>query len=112
MVVCVSARLKQLYVEQDYLLKMIEDLEKKAQLGTTSEVTYTLLRKKYETNLVNVEEEIFEKMHDHDHQKKVRRKKKTKTKTAPVKNPNIIRIKKRKKRMLSSQHKPNAQHGE
>ena len=94
MVVSVSARLKQLYVEQDYLLKMIDDLEKKAQLGTTSDFTYTMLRKKYENSLVNVEEEIFKKKHERKRQKKVRRKKKTKAKAALKKNPNIIRIKK------------------
>jgi hypothetical protein len=102
MVVSVSARLKQLYVEQDYLLKMIDDLEKKAQLGTTSDFTYTMLRKKYETSLVNVEEEIFKKKHERKRQKKVRRKRKTKAKAAPKENPNVIRIKKQKKRVAVS----------
>ena len=61
-----------------------------------------MLRKKYENSLVNVEEEIFKKKHERKRQKKVRRKKKTKAKAALKKNPNIIRIKKQKKRVAAS----------
>lgn len=64
-----STTLEQLRVERDYLLNLLKDLKKQAELDTTSESTYTILRNEYEAKLLRVERDIshYELHQDPEH---------------------------------------------
>lgn len=68
MVTGMSATLKLLHSDRDYLLHMMNDLENQAKHGTISEVTYTLLHKHIEASLIRLEEEISNLVHHQDPQ--------------------------------------------
>lgn len=90
-VASMSTTLEQLRVERDYLLNLLEDLKKQAELDTTSESTYTMLYNEYEAKLIRVENDIsHHELHQDRHQTAP---KQPATETVqPTQNSHIIKI--------------------
>ena len=86
-----STPLEQLRAERDYLLNLLNDLKKQAELDTTSESTYTRLYDEYEAKLIRVERAISQR-ELHQDRERIKPQQPATEMDQPMQNPHIIKI--------------------
>jgi hypothetical protein len=104
MVTEMSATLKPLPSDRDYLLHLMNDLENQAKHGTISEFIYTMLHKHIEASLLRLEDEMSNPIHHHDpqHTSPEKHRPNADVHVQPKTNPNNVKIQKIRPRILKS----------